>query len=162
MRQIILLLILSICLCSGADALQVIDGIAAFIDSDAITIVELEEAYAKAKLVDPSVTYETVLNSMINRKLLLRDAGKMRIENKCEEEIIGEYIELKVRAFIKISDADIENYYESNKSEFKGLKLADAREKIELYLIEKEVNQRLKRHIERLKSNAYIKIIRIP
>ena len=90
--------------------------------------------------------------------LLLREAKKLRIEGVNPDEVIREYIELKLKTFIKITEDDLREFYDKNRKEFGKTDFDDAREKIEEYLVEKEVNIRLKKHIEDLRTKAYIKI----
>jgi len=137
---------------------EVIDRVVAFVDDKAITLSELEEKYKAAVKLSPDIKKEEVLNTMINRVLLLREAKKLRIEGPNEENIIKEYIELKLRTFVKVTEDEMRDFYEKNKKEFGKAEFDDVRDRIEEYFIEKEVNVRLKRHIEELKSKAYIKI----
>lgn len=156
---IILLLFTVYCLlptsfCSA----ELIDRVVAFVDDRAIILSELNENYKDTLKLKPDIKKEEVLNTMINRILLLREARKLRIEAPTKDEILREYIELKLKTFIKITEEDIREFYEKNRSEFGRAEFDDVRDKIEDYLVEKEVNERLKRHIEDLRSKAYIKI----
>ncbi|TAL25446.1 MAG: hypothetical protein EPN94_05120 [Nitrospirae bacterium] len=135
-----------------------IDRVVAFVDDRAITMLELEEHYRDAVKLRPDIKKEEVLNTMINRALLLREAKKLRIEAASKDAIIQEYIELKLKTVIRITEEDMRDFYEKNRSEFGNIEFDDVRDKIENYLIEKEVNERLKKHIEELRSGAYIKI----
>ena len=137
---------------------EVVDKVVAFVDDRAITMLELEEHYRDAVKLRPDIKKEEVLNTMINRALLLREAKKLRIEAASKDAIIQEYIELKLKTVIRITEEDMRDFYEKNRSEFGNIEFDDVRDKIENYLIEKEVNERLKKHIEELKSKAYIKI----
>ena len=141
-----------------AASAEVIDRVAAFVDDKAITLSELDENYKTAVKLRPDIKKEEVLNTKINRMLLLREAKKLRIEGANPDEVIREYIELKLRTFIKITEDDLREFYDKNRKEFGKAEFDDAREKIEEYLVEKEVNIRLKKHIEDLRSKAYIKI----
>ncbi|MDP2167759.1 MAG: hypothetical protein Q8J64_05430 [Thermodesulfovibrionales bacterium] len=141
---------------------EVIDRVAAFVDNEAITLSELEESFKKNAAVEPGITRSEALNTIINRTLLLREAKKLRMEARDEETLLREYIDLKVRAFIRIRESDIEAFYKKNNKEFKGLKLGEVKEKIETYLREKKVNQSLRHHIESLKAGSQIKILYEP
>ena len=141
-----------------AASAEVIDRVAAFVDDKAITLSELDENYKTAVKLRPDIKKEEVLNTKINRMLLLREAKKLRIEGANADEVIREYIELKLKTFIKITEDDLREFYDKNRKEFGKTDFDDAREKIEEYLVEKEVNIRLKKHIEDLRSKAYIKI----
>ncbi len=134
------------------------DRVVAFVDDEAITMSEFEQQYENSLKLSPDISKEDVIETMINRRLLLREAKKYRIEATSEEEIMEEYINLKVRAFIKVSDTDTEDFYEQNINQFSGKNYDDVREEIERYLIEKEVNERLKEALGELREKAYIKI----
>ena len=138
---------------------EVVDRVAAFVDDKAITLSELEDNYNAAAKLRPDIKKEEVLNTKINRMLLLREAKKLRImEGANVDEVLREYIELKLKTFIKITEDDLREFYDKNRKEFGKADFDDAREKIEEYLVEKEVNIRLKKHIEDLRTKAYIKI----
>ncbi|MCE5194390.1 MAG: SurA N-terminal domain-containing protein [Nitrospiraceae bacterium] len=144
-------------LCCTAHS-ELIDRIVAFVDDRAILLSELEETYKDTKKIKSDITIEEVLNTSINRILLLREAKKLRIEAPTKDAVLQEYIELKLRTFIKVTEEDIKDFFEKNKKEFGNSPLDEVRDKIENYIIENEVNLRLKKHIEDLKSKAYIKI----
>ncbi|MEK7197050.1 MAG: hypothetical protein AAB151_05230 [Nitrospirota bacterium] len=137
---------------------EVIDRVVAFVDDRAITMSELENSYKDTVKLMPDIKKEEVLNTVINRILLLREAKKLRIEAPAKDAIIQEYIELKLKTIIKITEEDLKEFYEKNRNEFGNVEFDDVRDKIENYLIEKEVNRRLEKHIEELRSKAYIKI----
>jgi hypothetical protein len=135
------------------------DRVAAFVDDEAITHSELQDQYRKTLNVTPDITIEEVLNTMINRVLILREAKKYRIEEPTSEEVIREYIDLKVRAFIRVPETEIETYFRENSSMFSGKEYDDVRDEIEQYLIEKDLNKRLKEIIRELRKSAYIKLL---
>ena len=161
MRRVLLTAVIVLSLASTVGA-AVIDRVVAFVGDEAITLSELQESYMMTASMRPDASRSEVLNTMINRALMLREARKLRMEAESEDAVINEYIDLKVRAFIRISDADMENFYNENKSEFKGAKLTEVREQIETLLREKEVNSALRKHIEALRAGAYIKIVYLP
>jgi len=137
----------------------VIDKVVAFIDDEAITLSELDSTYAEVVKIKPDITRQEVLNTMINRFLLLREAKRLRLEAPDDDTLLNEYIDLKVKAFIKISEKDIKEFYDNNRDEFGSVQFNQVKDKIETYLREKEVNNRLRQHIEELKKKAYIKIL---
>ncbi len=51
------------------------DRVAAFVDEDSITASELQEQYMETLKMTPDITKEEVLNTMINRILILREAN---------------------------------------------------------------------------------------
>jgi hypothetical protein len=134
------------------------DRVVAFVDNTAIMLSELEERYAKTAEVSPGITKYEVLNTMVNRLLLLREAKKMELEAPSEDELLKEYIDLKIRAFIRIKEEELIDFYKEHVSDFHGREFEDTREEIEEYLIEKELNERLKMYINELRGKAYIKI----
>jgi len=134
------------------------DHVVAFVDNTAITLSEFEEEYSKAQKVTPGITKEEVLNAMINRVLLLREAKKIRLSEHSDDELLKEYIDLKLRTFVKIKEKDVLDYYEIHIKDFQGKALEDVREEIENYLTEAELNRLLKKHIEELRKKAYIGI----
>lgn len=139
---------------------RVIEGVAAFVDDAAITLGELNENYDRVRKNKPATVKEDVLNTMITRVLLMNEVKKLKIEAKTEEEMLNEYIDLKIRSAIRISEADMEDFYNKNLPEFKDAGFDAVRGRIENYLTELEINKRLKKHIEELKATAYVKIIR--
>ena len=134
------------------------DRVVAFVDNDAITLSELEERYAQTLHITPDITREEVLHTMVNRLLLLREARKIKLEALSEDELLQEYIDLKIRAFIRVNEEDIVNFYEEHIEDFQGKELETVREEIEKVLIEKALNERLKSHINELKEKSCVKI----
>ncbi len=134
------------------------DRVIAFVDDHAITLSELVENYRTVNALSPGVTEEEVLNTMINRVVLLKEAKKYRIEAPTTEEELKEYIDLKIRALIRVNDADIERFYRANIQNFQGRDYEDVRDEIDLYLTEKELNERLKETLIDLRKKAYIRI----
>jgi len=147
------LLILSL---SSSLSAEIKDRVVAYVDNTAITLGELEKKYAETLHVTPAVTREEVLNTMLNRVLLVREARKIRLKSQLEDELLKEYADLKIRAFIRIKDEEIKTFYDTHASDFLGKELDEMREDIENYLIEQEVNKRLKEHIAELRNNACV------
>ncbi|MCJ7482748.1 MAG: SurA N-terminal domain-containing protein [Thermodesulfovibrionales bacterium] len=144
-------------LCSSLSA-GIKDRVVAYVDSTAITLSELEKKYAETVHVTPAVTREEVLDTMINRLLFVREARKIRLKSQLEDELLKEYVDLKIRAFIRIKDEEIRTFFDTHASDFLEKELDEMREDIENYLIEQEVNKRLKEHIAELRNNACVKI----
>lgn len=134
------------------------DRVVAFVDNFAITASDLEIKYADTIKVNPDIKKEEVLNTMINRTLMLREAKKMRLEAPSKDELLKEYIDLKIRAFIKIKDEEITDFYNKHIADFKGKELDAVRDEIEKYLTENELNQRLKTHIQELREKACVQV----
>ena len=134
------------------------DRVVAFVDNEAITLSEFQEQKQNTARILPGVTDEEVINTMINRKLILREAKKYRIEAPAEEDIMSDFIDLKVKAFIRVSEQDIEDFYRQNIDKFEGKAFDLVRDEIETYLTEKELNEMLKKVISDLRESVYIKI----
>lgn len=144
-------------LCSSPFAM-ISDRVVAFIDNTAITLSEFEEEYLIAQKTTPGITREEVLNAMVNRVLLLREAKKIRLEERSDDELLKEYIDLKLKTFIKIREKDVSDYYEIHSKDFEGKTIEEVREEIENYLAEVELNRLLKKHVEELRKKAYTEI----
>jgi hypothetical protein len=137
---------------------EIFDRVVACVNDQAITLSEFQEQFISAKKLTPDIREEEVLGTMINRLLLLLEAKKYSIEAPSKEDMLNEYIDLKVRAFIRVSEKDIEAFYGANKDKFSGKDYDDVREEIEKYLTEKELNERLKETLKELRKNAYVKV----
>jgi hypothetical protein len=140
---------------------DLLDRVVAIVDDEAVMLSDLNEAFQKAENSSIGVTREEVLNSLINRILLLRQAKKFNIAlpaGKDIDALINEYIERRLKAFIRIPLDEIELFYIENKESFNGKNFYDVRDEIEEYLIEEKLNKRIIKHIEELKKNAYIVI----
>jgi hypothetical protein len=154
----VLSVLLILCVFCPSASSEVIDRVVAFIDNEAITLSELEDEFANVKDIKPSISKLELLQNMINKRLLLREAKRLRIQAPNDAALLEEYMDLKVTAFIKIPEADIKEFYRKNRAEFGKLKLKDVKDRIEKYLREKEINQRLKEHIKKLQAASHINI----
>lgn len=134
------------------------DRVVAFVDVQAITFSELEMKYSESRKARADITKEEVLNTMINRVLLLREAKKIRLEAPSEEELLKEYIDMKIRALIRVKEEEISDYYGKHIENFEGKEPEDVRDDIEKYLIERDLNERLKSNINELKEKTCVRI----
>ncbi|MCX8069366.1 MAG: SurA N-terminal domain-containing protein [Thermodesulfovibrionales bacterium] len=133
---------------------QVIEKVVAYVEDEAITLTELNETYSKMKTDNPNINYDEVINMLINRLLLFKEAKKMKLDSiTSSKDPIDEYIEIKIKSLIFVRDEDIQRFYDENKVEFKNIPISTVRDKIETYLIEKETNKRIKEHIEALRNS---------
>ncbi len=137
---------------------ELIDRVVAFIDDEAITLTDFMQYIEKAKKSAPGLSEEEAINALINRKLLLREAKRIRLRGKSDDELIKEYIDIKVRVFIKIPPEEIERFYNENRERFGKTPIDNVRDDIERLLREREVNKHLKKLIKRLREKSYIKI----
>jgi outer membrane protein assembly factor BamA len=86
---------------SGARHKVITDRVVAFVDNTAITLSEFEDVYSNSLMATPGITKEEVLDTMVNRLLLIRKANRPRLEASSEDELLEEYIDLNLRPFIK-------------------------------------------------------------
>lgn len=145
-----------------------LEGVAATVEDEVITIRELDEQYSIMKKTFPEITREEVLDTTINRIILLREARSMRLveerrlyPGQDDDRIIDEYIELKIKAGINIKEEEIQNYYEAHKSRFPDMAYHEVAEDIERLITEQKTNELLKEHIKELRKKYYIKVYTI-
>jgi len=154
----VLLLVTCHLLLAADGSPAVSDRVIAFVDDHAITMSELDEQYQSTTKISPDITIGEVLDTMINKILILREARKYRIEAPSLDQVMREYIDLKIRAFIRVGESDIEKFYQENKADFAGKEFEDVRDEIDKYLAEKELNEQLKKVVRELRRDAYIRI----
>lgn len=143
--------------CSKSYA-EVIDKVVAYVDDSAITLSEFQESYLKIKETVEGITGEDVLNSMINNLLLVKEAKKMRLEAPTDEDLLQDYIDIKIKSRIFIKEEEIQKFYNEHFDEFKGRDYLTVRDEIERYLFELETNKQLKMHLDELRANTEIRI----
>lgn len=137
---------------------EVIDQVVAYVDDIAITNTELNAKFEKMKEINSNISRKETLDVMINRVLLIKDAKKHRMESKSDDELIEQYIDLKIRSLIKVSDEEVRNYYDQNKANFADKSFNEVSEQIVKYLTEQKVNERLKENIMHLKENSEVTV----
>ncbi len=135
-----------------------IDRVVAYVDDTAITLSEFEKNYVRMKKTVSAISEDEVLNSMINSLLLLKEAKKMRIEAPTKDEILKDYVDVKIKSAIIIREEDVERFYNEHREDFKGKDYIYVRDEIERYLFELETNRQLKKHLEELRSHTEIRI----
>lgn len=145
---------------------EMLDRVVAIINDDVILHSAFSKAFETAMEYDPDVTESDVLDEMIDRLLLLKEARKFRLTSSDDEQgkvkddkvIIKEYIDVRLKGFIHVPYEDVEYYYYQKKDSFSDKDFFDVRNEIEEYLIEQELNIKLIEYIEDLKRNAYIRV----
>lgn len=137
---------------------EVIDRVVAYVDDTAITLSEFRDSYAKTRKNVDNVTEEEVINSMINRLLLIKEAKKMKLEANTEDELLLEYIDIKIKSLILIREDAIIAFYAEHQNKFKGQDFMSVRDDIEKYLFELETNKLLKKHLEELRERSEIHV----
>jgi hypothetical protein len=153
-----LVLVLPVLFFSVSSPAEVVDKVVAFINDYAITLRELEDSYERASAAKPDISREEVLQSMINRQILLDEAKRLRLQAEDDEDILREYIDLKITAFVKVSEEEIRRFYKENREDLGAVRFDAVRDSIEEYLREREINVRLKKHVEELRAKAHIQV----
>lgn len=142
--------------CSKSSA-EIIDRVVAYVDEAAVTLSELRDYYSETKKTT-DITEEEALNSMINHIVLLKEAGTMKLEAHTDDELLKDYIDIKIGSLILIKEDAVISFYNEHTNEFKGQDYLTVRDGIEKYLFELEINKQLKKHLEELRGKAEIKI----
>ncbi len=137
---------------------KTLDRIVAFVNDDAILLSELDVSYALARKLSPDITRRQVLQTMINRELLLEQARKIFPEPVSEDQAVDQFTDLKIRAFVRIPGEAVRNFYDENKKQLGDVPFDSVKDRIERLLMEKEINRRLQGYLETLRGKAHIKI----
>ncbi len=143
----------------GDQSVMIIEKVLAVIDDEVITMEDYSKKLSDMKKRFPEIKPEEVMDMMINRILLLREARKMGIMKRLsDDEIINEYIDIKIRSSVFITEEEMMEFYDKNKDRFKNRGFNDVAHGIEHYLREQKTNKLLEEHIKELRRNAYIRI----
>jgi hypothetical protein len=143
-----------------------LERIVAVVDNDVILLSELQKALGEAELSGRTVSEEEMLNEMIDRMLLLRQAEKFwigtareRLKSRAEEDaLIKEYMDRRIKAFIHIPHDEIEYYYNSETELSADKDFYDVRDEVEAKMIDEEMGARLREHTEELRKNSSIRV----
>lgn len=142
---------------SYADTI-VIDRLVAYVDDYAITLSELDMQFEKMSKVSPSITKKEVIESIINKILLLKEAKKLRLDFSTEEDLINHYLEMAIRSRLTIKEEEVFDFYKKNVQSAKNEDYFDLKDQIEKYLLEQQFNTLLKKHIDELRQKANIRV----
>lgn len=153
-----LFLFTAYCLLPTVVFAEVLERVVAYVNDAAITLSEFREQAQRTRKILGNATDTEIINSMINNLLLLKEAKKMVLEGQSNDELVRDYIDIKIKSSIIIKESDIERFYNENKGQFKGQDYLSARDGIEKYIFELETNKLLKKHIEELRAMSDIKI----
>jgi len=137
---------------------ELVDRVVAYVDDRAITYSEFRDKYNKMREVVPGISEAETINSMINTLLLLEQARKMRLESISDDDLVKEYIDIRIKSRIFIKEEQLTAYFNEHKKDFGGRDYLSVRDEIEKYLSELEINRQLKNHIEELKQKSNIVI----
>ena len=137
---------------------EILERVVAYVNNTAITLTEFRKEAQRSRKTLDKVSDSEIINSMINRILLLQEAKQMRLEAPDDDKLVQEYIDIKIKSAIIIREEDIERFYSENSERFKGQNYLAVRDQIEKYLSELETNKRLKEQIAELRAKSDIKI----
>src|SRR5208283_3346203 len=152
------LLVACFLLFAGFCRAEILERVIAYVNNTAITLSEFQNEAQRTRKTLDNVSDSDIINSMINRILLLQEAKKMRLEAPDNDKLVQEYIDIKLKSAIIIREEDMERFYNENRDQFKGQDYLAVRDQIEKYLFELETNKRLKKQIEELRAMSDIKI----
>lgn len=163
---LLFLLLVSFFLFLNSAYAELLERIVAVVNEEVILLSELNNEVQLRKAQAAGVSYEEVLDEMINRSLLLGQAKKMRIEGDAESDkslmiddiIINGYIERRVKAFIHIPLKDMEDYYNKNAVAYGKRKFYEVKNEIETKLLETRLKEKLQEHIRDLRKDSYIRV----
>lgn len=150
-------------LASAAVHGEVLERVVAIVNDDIILLSEFEITVDTARKADIMDSDEALLNEMINRLLLLKEAERLKIGKGSKKDaddnaVIKEYIDRRIKAFIHIPPDDIEYHYVWNREQFAGKEFYEVRDEIEKQLVDKVLSERLREYIKELRDGAFIRI----
>jgi hypothetical protein len=145
-------------LIAGFSHAEVLERVVAYVNDTAITLSEFREDAQRARKTLGNVSDSDIINSVINSVLLLQEAKKRRLEAPNNDQLVRDYIDIKIKSSVLIKDEEIERFYHENSGQFKDQDYLEVRDEIEKYLFELETNKQLKSYIEELRAKADIKI----
>lgn len=138
-----------------------------------ITKSEFEKEFKKFNLskLDTEETRKEFLKSLINRKLILREAEEKKLDKDpafleavqdfWEQALLKLSADKKSRELfitIKVDDSEIVNFYNANKDRFAGKTLDEAYPEIRLDIFKEKQNKAVLEWMDALKKKANIKI----
>lgn len=144
---------------------EVLDRVVAIVNEEVILFSEFRDTFKKAIEADSKKTDVDVLNEMIDRLLLLEQAKQFGLKNTAHfktlqdnDAIIEEYINRRIKPFIRITEKEINSYYNEKRELFSGKEFYDIRDEIEAELIEGRLELKLREHTAELRKKSYIRI----
>ncbi len=109
---------------------------------------------------------KAVLRDMINEKLILKEAKKLKIDKQedvknmiklsTQQIILKAYIDKFLSKDIKVSEAEIDDFYNKNKKYFKNADPEMARKQIKYQLTLKQYDKKIAELIDKLKNKYTI------
>jgi hypothetical protein len=144
---------------------EMVERVVAIVNDDVILHTELMEVLRKSKASGDSSSEKEILEKMIERKLVLQQVKRFRLDNATygedereAQKLINGYVESRIKALIHVSFKEIENYYEAKQDDFGGKDLYESWDEIENILRNQKLTARRHEHIALLRNKAYIRI----
>ena len=146
---------------------EILDRVVAIVNNDLILLTEFKEELKRVRSEGSEITDQEVLQGMIKHMIILEEAKKYLMSGNYDvyhlttnqkQELIDEYIEKRIKAFIHIPFEDIERYYQENKDDFNGKDLYGAWDEIEQIIKRAQLKIKLNEHVNSLMKKAYIRI----
>ncbi len=138
---------------------DLINRIVALVGEDAITLADLDKKYSEERTVNTDISRRDVLDKMVDRLLIKQEAMNLKITGINNDDIIRQYIDTKIRAYIRIRNEYITQFYNENKKSFSDQDILYVGNEIERILIERETSKNVNRLINQLRKESYIKIL---
>ncbi len=167
-RTVFIILLAAVYLFSaGTASAKILERVVATVNDDVILLSELEAEFRAERKAGRDVTREEVLEGMIDRLLLLKEARRFRRgltpasgETAADSDrIINDYINKRIKILIHIPFEKIRAYYMNNRERFSGRDFYDVRDEIEDYLVKQELKARLRQYINELRKKADITVM---
>ncbi|MDO8282758.1 MAG: hypothetical protein Q7U10_09110 [Thermodesulfovibrionia bacterium] len=140
-----------------------IERVVAIVNDEVILLSEFNDAYENAVASEKGMSKEGFLDEMINRELILEQARKFNFEGSPDTKVsdnllVQRYLERRIKAFIHIPFAEVENYYLENPALYKGKSFYDVQDEIDSFLVDEKLRIKTSEHIKELRDNAYIRV----
>lgn len=154
----ILLIAFTVLQSVSSDA-KIIDRIVAYVDYDAITSVDLQRFMEDLKSRAVKTTPKEAVEVLINRKIFIKEARRLKLKARTDEALIEKYIDIKIKPFIFVKDEEILKYYREHLDVFKDKPFEELREQLRKVVYEKKLNRAIKEHIRKLRKAHNVVVI---
>ncbi len=141
---------------------EVVERVVAIVDDEVVLLSEFNETFRVYEEAGENLTNEEVINQMINRIILLREAKRFGLnqdgrDRKFDNNTINEFIYRRIKAFIHVPFDDIKTYY-NNSEKYNGREFYDVKDEIEELLVSKELVKRLREYIREQRQKSFIRV----
>lgn len=148
--------------CPTMISAETIERIVIIVDNEVVLMTEFEEAVRSANSSGKQISRGDVIDQMVNRIILLREAKKFGLKRKSEgregdDALIKEFVDKRIRSFIHIPFGQIEKYYNEH-DDFKDRDYFDVKDEIEKLMVSRELVHRLRDFVEEERRKSYIRI----